>query len=85
MPGCLLQAAHEGVDLKYEEVTAWKHYTRRNEHIYVSMSTSQPVVDIYAVFTVRTSTYVPHIYYMVRASRKYTSRNINMGGYVVNE
>ncbi|KAI0237381.1 hypothetical protein LSAT2_012128 [Lamellibrachia satsuma] len=60
-----IRAAHEGVDLKYEEMTAWKHYTRRNEHIYVSMSTSQPVVDNYVVFTVRTSTYVPHIYYMV--------------------
>ncbi|KAI0235995.1 hypothetical protein LSAT2_013433 [Lamellibrachia satsuma] len=60
-----IRAAHEGVDLKYEEMTAWKHYTRRNEHIYVSMSTSQPVVDSYVVFTLRISTYVPHIYYMV--------------------
>ena len=64
----LLQAAHEGVGGKYEEMTAWKHFTRRDEHIYVTMSTSQPVVDTYAVFTVRTSIFVPHIYYMVSRS-----------------
>ena len=63
---CTPQAAHDGVNTRYEEMTAWKHFTRRDEHIYMSMSTSQPVVNNYAVFTVRTSIYVPHLYYMVR-------------------
>ncbi|KAI0207913.1 hypothetical protein LSAT2_007430 [Lamellibrachia satsuma] len=62
-----ISAAHDGLTREYKQMTAWRHYSRRNEHLKVTTSTSEPEVNTYIIFTVRCSVYVPEVHYMIVA------------------
>ncbi|CAD5112021.1 DgyrCDS1271 [Dimorphilus gyrociliatus] len=56
--------AHRQAGIK---VVATREFSAINEYLYVTTSTVQPKVGAYMIFTVRCTTYVPKIQYMVTA------------------
>ena len=63
---CIVQASLSGFQSQSVEMTAFRHHTRSGHYVHVISSTQQPTVDAYMVITVRCSTYIPTVYYMVK-------------------
>ena len=64
-----LQAAYDGAAQAYEELKATRHYSRSNNYLTIGSSTIVPELNSYMVFTIRTSIFMPDVYYEVRGFR----------------
>ncbi|ELU16655.1 hypothetical protein CAPTEDRAFT_200949, partial [Capitella teleta] len=62
-----IAASYDTIGQKSVELTAYRHFSPTNSYIYITSSTSQPMVDHYMVFTVTTNSLVERIFYLIAA------------------